>query len=108
MRFAPKQKITVEIGDELRVYSAHITTADPAFDGPSTVTLYTSILTDPDLARARVRAVSPRVAEPPRLLEHGTRGAHRLLDVDGTPFPYSDSARPALLGCAASIVGAMS
>jgi hypothetical protein len=46
MRFAPKHNITVEIGDELRVYSAHITTADPAFDGPSTVTLYTSTLTD--------------------------------------------------------------
>ena len=46
MRVAPKPDITVEIGDELRVYSVHVTTADPAFDGPSTVTLYTSTLTD--------------------------------------------------------------
>jgi hypothetical protein len=44
--FSPTHNITVEIADQLRVYSAHITTADPAFDGPSTVTLYRSTLTD--------------------------------------------------------------
>lgn len=38
--------ITVEIDHELRAYSAYVTTADPALDGPSTVTLYTSTLTD--------------------------------------------------------------
>ena len=38
--------ITVEIGNELRAYCSFVTTADPALDGPSTVTLETSTLTD--------------------------------------------------------------
>lgn len=38
--------ITVEIGDELRAYCTYVTTADPALDGPSTVTLEASTLTD--------------------------------------------------------------
>jgi hypothetical protein len=46
MRFAPRPNISVEIGNELRVYAVHVTTAHPAFDGPSTVTLYTSTLTN--------------------------------------------------------------
>ena len=44
--FGIRPSISVEIGNQLRVYSAHITTADPALDGPSTVTLYTSTVTD--------------------------------------------------------------
>ena len=44
--FSARPNITIEIGEQLRVYSAHVTTADPRFDGPSTVTLYTSTLTD--------------------------------------------------------------
>ena len=44
--FTRQPSITIEIGDQLRVYSVHVTTADPTFDGPSTVTLYTSTLTD--------------------------------------------------------------
>ncbi len=44
--FSGRPNITIEIGEQLRVYSAHVTTADPRFDGPSTVTLYTSTLTD--------------------------------------------------------------
>ena len=44
--FSRQPSITIEIGDQLRVYSAHLTTADPVLDGPSTVTLYTSTLTD--------------------------------------------------------------
>src|SRR5919197_4176030 len=44
--FSPAPNIAVTIGGQLRVYYAYVTTADPALDGPSTVTLYTSTLTD--------------------------------------------------------------
>ena len=43
---SPTPNIAVTIGGQLRVYYAYVTTADPALDGPSTVTLYTSSLTD--------------------------------------------------------------
>jgi hypothetical protein len=38
--------ITVTIGGQIRVYHAFVTTASPALDGPSTLTLYTSTLAD--------------------------------------------------------------
>ena len=38
--------ITVTIGGQIRIYHAFITTASPALDGPSTVTLYASTLAD--------------------------------------------------------------
>lgn len=38
--------IDVVIGGELRVYQAYITDADPSLDGPSTITLRASTLTD--------------------------------------------------------------
>lgn len=38
--------ITVTIGGQIRIYHAFVTTASPALDGPSTVTLYASTLTD--------------------------------------------------------------
>ena len=44
--FSPAPNIAVTIGGQLRVYYAYVTTADPALDGPSTMTLYTSTLTD--------------------------------------------------------------
>jgi hypothetical protein len=43
---SPTPNIAVTIGGQLRVYYAYVTSADPALDGPSTVTLYTSSLTD--------------------------------------------------------------
>ena len=42
----PSPNIAVTIGQQLRIYYAYVTTAQPALDGPSTVTLYTSTLTD--------------------------------------------------------------
>ncbi len=38
--------IAVTIGGQLRVYYAYVTTAGPELDGPSTMTLYASTLTD--------------------------------------------------------------
>lgn len=38
--------ISVEIGGQLRIYHAFVTTARPAQDGPSTLTLYTSTFSD--------------------------------------------------------------
>jgi len=38
--------IDVVIGGELRVYQAYITDADPSLDGPSTITLDASTLTE--------------------------------------------------------------
>ena len=38
--------ISVEIGGQLRVYQAFVTTAKPALDGPSTLTLYASDFAD--------------------------------------------------------------
>ena len=43
---APTPSIAVTIGGQIRVYHAFVTTAPPAFDGPSTVTLHTSTLAD--------------------------------------------------------------
>ena len=44
--FSPMPSIAVAIGGQLRVYHAYITTASPNLDGPSTLTLYASTLTD--------------------------------------------------------------
>ena len=38
--------ITVTIGGQLRVYYAYVTTARPELDGPTTMTLYASTLTE--------------------------------------------------------------
>lgn len=38
--------ISVDIGGQLRIYHAYVTTARPAMDGPSTLTLYTSNFSD--------------------------------------------------------------
>ena len=38
--------ISVDIGGQLRIYHAFVTTARPAMDGPSTLTLYTSNFSD--------------------------------------------------------------
>jgi hypothetical protein len=43
---SPAPNIAVTIGGQLRIYYAYVTTADPALDGPSTLTLYASTLTD--------------------------------------------------------------
>jgi hypothetical protein len=43
---SPTPKIAVTIGGQLRIYYAYVTTAGPEFDGPSTMTLYASTLTD--------------------------------------------------------------
>jgi hypothetical protein len=43
---APTPNIAVTIGGQLRVYFAYVTTADPALDGPSTLTLYQTTLAD--------------------------------------------------------------
>ena len=43
---SPMPSIAVAIGGQLRVYHAYITTASPELDGPSTLTLYASTLTD--------------------------------------------------------------
>lgn len=45
-QISPTPNIAVTIGGQLRVYYAYVTTAEPALDGPSTVTLYTSTFTD--------------------------------------------------------------
>ena len=44
--FSPMPNIAVTIGGQLRVYHAYVTDADPSLDGPSTITLYASTLTD--------------------------------------------------------------
>jgi hypothetical protein len=43
---SPTPNITVTIGGQLRVYYAFVTTAGPELDGPTTVTLYASTLTE--------------------------------------------------------------
>ena len=43
---APTPNITVTIGGQLRVYYAYVTTAGPELDGPTTMTLYASTLTE--------------------------------------------------------------
>jgi hypothetical protein len=43
---APTPNITVMIGGQLRVYYAYVTTAGPELDGPMTMTLYASTLTE--------------------------------------------------------------
>jgi hypothetical protein len=43
---SPTPNIPVTIGGQLRVYYAYVTTAGPELDGPSTMTLYASTLTD--------------------------------------------------------------
>ena len=43
---SPTPHITVTIGGQLRIYYAYVTTAGPELDGPSTMTLYASTLTD--------------------------------------------------------------
>jgi hypothetical protein len=43
---SPAPNIAVTVGGQLRIYYAYVTTADPALDGPSTMTLYASTLTD--------------------------------------------------------------
>jgi hypothetical protein len=42
----PTPNITVMIGRQLRVYYAYVTTAGPELDGPTTMTLYASTLTE--------------------------------------------------------------
>src|ERR1700693_5054432 len=44
--FSPTPNIAVTIGGQLRVYYAYVTTADPELDGPTTMTLYASTLTE--------------------------------------------------------------
>jgi hypothetical protein len=44
--FSPMPSIAVAIGGQLRVYHAFVTTAGPELDGPSTLTLHASTLTD--------------------------------------------------------------
>ena len=43
---APTPDISVTIGGQLRVYYAYVTTAGPELDGPTTMTLYASTLTE--------------------------------------------------------------
>ena len=44
--FARTPSIAVTIGGQIRVYHAYVTTATPALDGPSTMTLHASTLAD--------------------------------------------------------------
>ena len=43
---SPMPSIAVAIGEQLRIYHAFITTASPALDGPSTLTLHASTFSD--------------------------------------------------------------
>src|SRR5580698_4466268 len=43
---SPTPSIAVTIGGQLRVYYAYVTTAGAELDGPSTMTLYASTLTE--------------------------------------------------------------
>src|ERR1700688_301852 len=43
---SPTPNIAVTIGGQLRVYYAYVTTAGPDHDGPATMTLYASTLTE--------------------------------------------------------------
>jgi hypothetical protein len=43
---SPTPSIAVTIGGQLRVYYAYVTTAGPEHDGPTTLTLYASTLTE--------------------------------------------------------------
>ena len=64
---SPTPNIAVTIGGQLRVYYAYVTTAGPELDGPTTMTLYASTLTElsgfaarPDRARPRPRQGAAR------------------------------------------------
>ena len=43
---SPTPNIAATIGGQLRVYYAYVTTAGPELDGPTTMTLYASTLTE--------------------------------------------------------------
>ena len=45
-QLSPMPSIAVAIGGQLRVYHAFVTNSGPEFDGPSTLTLYTSTFSD--------------------------------------------------------------
>ena len=70
--------IAVTIGQEMRLYHAFVTTAPPALDGPSTVTLYTSTLSD----------VCGFAAEPPTYDAARAGVDARLVLIDATELAW--------------------
>ena len=60
--------ITVDIGGQLRIYHAFVTTAPPALDGPATMTLHTSTFSDvaapPETPVPVQRLILPTPAQP--------------------------------------------
>ena len=71
---APTPSIAVTIGGQIRVYHAFVTTAAPALDGPSTVTLHASTLADVSgLAADPITNDTVRSKTPARLVLIETR-----------------------------------
>src|SRR5262245_51585833 len=81
--------IDVTIGGELRIYQAYVTDADPSLDGPSTITLDVSTLTDLswpaadpivyDLSRGKTPARLVLIESTQRKWHRNSyRGAHRI------------------------------
>jgi len=70
--------ITVDIGGQLRIYQAFVTTAPPALDGPATMTLHTATFSD----------VAGFAANPiPFQAEFGRKTA-RLVLIDATELAW--------------------
>ena len=80
--------ISVEIGGQLRIYHAFVTTARPALDGPSTLTLYTSNFCGRRGIRGQPDPVQPRVRAEGR--------SHRARQRDGARVASGDVPEPAL------------
>src|SRR5262245_66120323 len=81
--------IDVTIGGQLPVYQAYVTDADPSLDGPSTITLYASTLTDlsglaadpivHDVSRGKTPARLVLIESTHRRWHRDSyRGAHRI------------------------------
>jgi hypothetical protein len=70
--------IAVNIGRQGRLYHAHVTTAPPELDGPSTVTLYASTLAD----------LAGSAADPISVDNDRARTPARLILVDATALAW--------------------
>ena len=102
--------ISVDIGGQLRIYHAFVTTARPAMDGPSTLTLYTSnfsdvagFAADSDPVQRRVRSKG----RPHRARQrHGARMASGDVPKSALPLRARRCAAPRSAGAAAVAVAA--
>lgn len=78
VRTLPTPTIAVNIGRQGRLYDAYVTTAPPAFDGPSTMTLY----------EAKLAEVVGLAADPIECSREQAGLAARLVLIDATELAW--------------------